>query len=76
MDMELKGIPDGITETQVKEWVSILIERHHNAKIQQIPELVSATELAKTEIDSFRKANALQAKFEVVKEDDKEQEPR
>jgi len=69
--MEIKGIPDGITEQQVKEWVGVLIERFYNQiynqKISQIPEFVAATEKAKTDIDGFRKANDLAAKFESPK---------
>lgn len=66
MDVTLKDIPDGITEQQVKEWVSVLIERFHTTKIQKIPELVAAQEIAKASVDSFRTANELTAKYEVV----------
>jgi hypothetical protein len=66
MDMTLKGIPEGISEEQVKEWVNVLIERKCNQTIQKIPELVVAQENAKKEIDAFRTANSLKAKFTVA----------
>jgi hypothetical protein len=52
--------------------MAVLIERYHNAKVNQIPEVKAATETAKLGIDSFRKANALKAKLEklVVKEEE------
>jgi hypothetical protein len=62
-DVLLKNVPDGIEEQQVQEWNAVLIERFYNAKINQIPEVVQATEIAKTGIDEFRTANKLQAKF-------------
>ena len=73
-DITIKNVPDGITDAQVQEWNAILIERFYNAKINQIPEVVQATEVAKTGIDSFRKANTLAPKFcpiekEIVKEE-------
>ena len=69
MDVTIKSIPDGISEEQVKEWISVLIERHFNSQIQKIPELVSATEKAKTDIDEYRTANLLKAKYAVEKEE-------
>ena len=63
MDLEIKGIPDGITEAQVKEWVAIMIERKENAKMHINPAIVQATEAAKATIDAFRTANGLTAKF-------------
>ena len=68
MDVTIKSIPDGISEEQVKEWISVLIERHFNSQIQKIPELVSATEQAKTDIDAYRVANTLKTKFVEEKE--------
>ena len=68
MDVTIKSIPDGISEEQVKEWVNVLVERHFNTQIQKIPELVSATEKAKTDIDEYRTANLLKAKFVEAKE--------
>jgi allophanate hydrolase subunit 1 len=67
-DITLKGVPDGISEQQVKEWTSILIERYHQQKIQQIPELVAATTSAQVEVDSFRVQNALTPKYEKIAE--------
>lgn len=67
VDVTIKNIPSGITEEQIVEWVSILVERKYNAEIQKIPALVEAQETAKTEIDSFRIANKLKTKY-VVKE--------
>jgi hypothetical protein len=69
MDITFKSIPDEIGEVQVREWVAILVERYHNAKVNQIPEVIQATETAKTGIDTFRKANALDPKFEAVGEE-------
>ena len=71
MDITFTGIPDEIDEQQAKEWMAILIERFENAKLNQIKEVVEATEAAKSGIDTFRTANALQPKFakaEVVEE--------
>jgi len=69
MNLEIKNIPDEITEQQLKEWCGVLVERFYNQKISQIPEFVSAAKKAKTDIDSFRKANDLAAKFEQPKEE-------
>lgn len=63
MDVMLKGVPEGITEHQVKEWVAILVERYQNQKVNAIPEIVSAVESAKTAIDAFRESNNLVLKF-------------
>jgi hypothetical protein len=71
VDITFKSIPDEIGEVQAREWVAVLVERYYNQKINQIPEVIQATETAKLGIDGFRKANSLQAKFEsdpVVKE--------
>ena len=62
MDITLKDIPDGITEQDIKEWTSILIERYHNAKIQAIPELVAANDKAKADVNAYRVSNALPPK--------------
>lgn len=59
-------IPDNVTEPEAKEWMSILQERKSNAKIQVIPEIVAAVEVAKIEIDTYRKAIGLAPKFEVA----------
>jgi allophanate hydrolase subunit 1 len=63
MDVLVKGIPEEIGEAQVKEWVAILVERFENNKVNQIKEVKQAVTTAQTNIDSFRAANALQAKF-------------
>jgi hypothetical protein len=68
MDITFTGIPDAIGEQQAKEWMAILVERFENAKLNQIKEVVQATEAAKTGIDSFRTANALAPKFSKVEE--------
>jgi hypothetical protein len=68
MDVTIKGIPEAITEAQVKEWCAVLIERFENQKANSIPEVIAAIESAKTTIDSFRKANSLATKFEQPKE--------
>ena len=62
MDVTIKGI-ENVTEAEVKEWVSILVERKENAKIQAIPALVTAQDAAKVTVDTFRTANSLEAKF-------------
>jgi hypothetical protein len=68
MDITFTGIPDAIGEAQAKEWMAILVERFENAKLNQIKEVVQATEAAKTGIDTFRTANNLTAKFTKVEE--------
>ena len=65
MDITIKGV-ENVTEAEVKEWVAILVERKENAKIQAIPALVTAQGTAKVTVDTFRKANALKAKYEAV----------
>lgn len=62
MDITLVGIPEGITEQEVKEWVSILVQRKEEQKLTPPVEVVKAS---KTTIDSFREANALEARFPV-----------
>jgi len=69
MDVTIKGI-ENVTEAEVKEWVSILVERKENAKIQAIPALVTAQDAAKVTVDTFRTANSLEAKF-ATKEEEK-----
>jgi len=61
--MDLRNIPEGITEEQVKEWVAVLVERFENAKVNQIPEVTVAVKNAQENIDGFRTANALSSKF-------------
>jgi hypothetical protein len=68
MDVTIKGVPDAIGEQQFREWCSIIVERFENAKLNQIKEVVQATEAAKTGIDSFRVANNLTAKFAKAEE--------
>ena len=46
-----------------QEWAAILIERFENAKLNQIKEVVEASEAAKNGIDAFRVANSLEPKF-------------
>jgi hypothetical protein len=64
MDITIKGIPDAIGENKVIEWVGVLIERYENEKANNIPEVKAAVIAAQASIDSFRKANTLQAKSE------------
>jgi hypothetical protein len=73
MDVTILGIPDGISKEQILEWIGVLVERKYNADIQKIPELVSAQEKAKTDIDAYRVANSLSAKY-APKEEPKEGE--
>ena len=61
-------IPNGITEQQAKEWMSILVERKVNAVVNSNPVIVKATEDAKIEIDTYRKSVGLTPKFEKVAE--------
>jgi hypothetical protein len=68
MDVLIKGVPEEIGETQFREWCSIIVERFENAKLNQIKEVVQATEAAKSGIDGFRVANALKPKFAKVEE--------
>lgn len=65
-DITIKNIPDGISTEQVQEWVGILVERFQSAKINQIPEVKTATDNAQAAIDTYRKANLLKPKFEKV----------
>ena len=60
-------VPTGITEQQVKEWVSILVERKVNTELNEKAEVKAAAEAAKTEIDAYRKSVGLQPKFEEPK---------
>jgi biopolymer transport protein ExbD len=57
-------VPDDLTDQQVKEWVSILIERNENQKMQNNEAIKTALETAQKSIDAYRKDNGLQAKFE------------
>ena len=66
MDLTITGIPAGITEAQVKEWVAVLVERFENQKVNQIEAVKSAVTTAQTNIDTFRKLNLLTPKFEKV----------
>ena len=68
MDLEIKGIPDGITEANVKEWCSVLVERYENQKLNAIQSVSEAVKTCQTNIDNFRKQNTLTAKFEKPKE--------
>ena len=61
-------IPNGITEQQAKEWMSILVERKVNAAVNSNPVIVKATEDAKIEIDTYRKSVGLTPQFEKVAE--------
>jgi hypothetical protein len=67
MDITIKDIPNEISEEKVKEWVSVLVERYHNAKLNEVKAVVDATTSFKTDVDTFRKANSLVPKFEAVK---------
>jgi hypothetical protein len=63
MDITIKGIPEGVSEAQVKEWVAILIERFENQKVNQIQAVKDAVVTAQTGIDGFRSSNGLALKF-------------
>ena len=62
-EIKVVGVPEAITDAQVLEWVSVLVERYENAKVNQIQAVKDATESAKTSIDAYRTANTLTAKF-------------
>ena len=62
-DITLKDVPEDIPKEHVKEWVSIFIERYYNAKIQQIQEVITASDKAKSDVDTFRTSNSLAAKY-------------
>ena len=62
MDVTIKGLPDGITEKEVKEFVSILVARKLKAQVK--PQIEAALKPAQESLDVFRKANNLDAKFE------------
>jgi formate dehydrogenase maturation protein FdhE len=64
MNVEIKNIPDEITEEQFREWVASIIEQYYNQKLNSNPEVISATEKAKKGIDDFRISNLLKSKFE------------
>lgn len=68
MDVTILGIPDGIAEQQVREWVAILVERFENQKLNQIQAVSDAVKTSQANIDTFRKANTLTPKFEKVEE--------
>jgi len=68
MDVTILGIPDGIAEQQVREWVAILVERFENQKLNQIQAASDAVKTSQANIDTFRKANTLTPKFEKPKE--------
>ena len=57
-------VPDDLTDQQVKEWVAILIERKESAKVENNEAVKIAVETAQKSIDTYRKDNGLQAKFE------------
>ncbi len=65
-------IPNGISERDAKEWMSILVERKVNADVNANPVIIAATEAAKVEIDTYRKVVGLAPKFakEPVKEEE------
>lgn len=67
MEITLK-IPDeiGLTEEEVKEWVSVLVERKENFKLQPPQDKVLT---AQTRIDTFREQNNLKKKFEQPQEE-------
>jgi hypothetical protein len=67
MDVTIKGLPDGIQEKEVKEWVSVLVARKLEAEVK--PQIDAALKPAQESLDVFRKANSLAAKFEAVEEE-------
>lgn len=67
MDITIKGL-EGVTEAEVKEWVAVLIERKETVKLNSLPEVVTAQAASKVAIDTFRDANGLPKKFELVNE--------
>lgn len=59
MNVTIKDLPDDMTEENVLKWVGVLVERHHNAKIASLPAVVTATNAAKTQIDTFKTSNKI-----------------
>ena len=60
MDITIKGVPATITETELNEWISILVERKEKAKLDPPQADVLAAQVV---VDTFRVANALDAKY-------------
>ena len=58
-------IPDGVSETQLKEWVAILQERKANQAVEQNAIVKAEVEKAKTSIDAYRESLGVDAKFAV-----------
>jgi len=69
MNLEIKDLPDGITEKEVLEWVSVFVARKLEAQIK--PQIDAALKPAQESLDTFRKANDLAVKFEPKEENGK-----
>ena len=65
MDILLKGIPDSISEQEIKELVAIKVERVLKAQLS-IPK--EDEDKCNLDVDAFRKGNLLEAKYEVAEE--------
>ena len=66
MNLEIKDLPDGITEKEVLEWVSVFVARKLEAQIK--PQIDAALKPAQESLDTFRKANDLAVKSEPKEE--------
>ena len=66
MDITITGIPDVVTEQEIKEWVAIKVERELKAKLS-VPKV--DTDKLKTDVDAFRELNNLTPKYKAVEDD-------
>jgi len=64
-DITIVGVPDTVTEAEVMEWVTVLIERKEQAKLNPPEDKVLA---AQALVDTFRSGNGLEKKYDIVKE--------
>lgn len=64
MDVTIKDVPSGISEADVVEWVSILVERKKSAELK--PQMDAVLKPAQDEVDAYRVANKLTPKFTAV----------
>jgi len=65
-DVTIKNVPETITEEELMEWVSVLVERKEKAKLDPPEDKVL---IARNVVDGFRTANTLVAKYAVEKEE-------
>ena len=61
-DITITGIPDGITDVQVKEQIASMEADYEIRKVNSIPEVEVAVNEAMVKIKAFRTANGLDEK--------------